>query len=155
MDNKIKKQVRLLSEKYSHKINYDLEILNITNNFNNIKLVSIDRENIQVEYNADLQVTKLTLVNQEVFHTLIELFLRTDAYQIQSNNGFLLTLNDWFQEEGSFAKESYESLKKVLQISEIEYLNLGGNRIEAEYYKGVLILTDDVNFYKSNLIEVI
>jgi hypothetical protein len=76
-------------------------------------------------------------------------------YKIEFIRGDLVELKDFVNEE-SIAKKSIKSLKEEWKINnEIECMDLGGNRFEVEYYKGILILIDDLpNCKLANVIDI-
>lgn len=52
-------------------------------------------------------------------------------------------------------KKTIQELKNKLKHSEVDKFDLGGNRFEVEYYKGILILRDDLPGCKSaNVIDL-
>lgn len=46
-----------------------------------------------------------------------------------------------------------KSLKVQLENEELDFFDIGGNRIEGTYFKELIILVDDLGWCKSNVIE--
>jgi hypothetical protein len=107
-----------------------------------------------IHANPDLDGKRFEIELEDIYDVLITLFSRYKVDPILPNKGKLLTIKDWTTEEGEQAKKRLKKLAKDLDRSGVVYENLGGNRIEAEYYKGLLILTNDILLCKSNVIEI-
>lgn len=152
----IKRNIKLLAEKYNHLIEYDKNAIILKNSNNDIRIWEEDKHEMNVRYNIDNKnINNLKLDKNHFYDLLIELLTRKKSnLNIEPKDGTLLTLEEWVNEEGDFAKEKLENLKRELKNSKIEYRLLGGNRYVAEYFKGIIIITDDLYWAKSNVILV-
>ena len=157
MDIELKSHIRKLTEKFNYKIEYRKDILVLQNEINKIELWQTDKYGINVSYNLSSdqdEVEKITV--NDVYDVIITLLSRKEQKtKLVPKPGILLTIQEWIKEEGEFAREQLEDLKRDLIINEqIEHRDLGGNRFLAEYYDGLLILTDDLWWAKSNVIQL-
>ena len=106
-------------------------------------LVSQVDSSINVDFIEDVYDIILTLLSRK--ENLEKFILK---------KGTLLTTEEWIKEEGKFAEEQLEELKRDLRYEQIEFREVGGNRYVAEYYNGLLIMTDDLYWAKSNVIPI-
>jgi hypothetical protein len=152
----IKRHIKLLAERFDHTIRYDNEKIILFNDKNTIEIEPCDKEKITILYNTHESLEEVLHVeNIFIYDPLIELLKRTSLYKIEFIRGDLVELKDFVNEE-SIAKKSIKSLKEEWKINnEIECMDLGGNRFEVEYYKGILILIDDLpNCKLANVIDI-
>ena len=155
MNKEIKKHIRILAEKFNHLIEYDKDILVLKNEINNIRIFQEDKYGINVSFNLLDKYKHLKVTTDRIYDVIIELLSRgKNTQDIELNSEMILTIEDWINEEGDFARKQLEKLKKDLKTENIKYRDLGGNRYEAEFYNGILILTDDLCFASSNIIEL-
>ena len=83
---------------------------------------------------------------------LINIFYRSELNKVNLNKGDLLSIED--------LKEEFTDIKKIedelfdLISKNIQYYDFGGNRILTQYYKGTLILIDDICYAKSNILHI-
>ena len=156
MKKETKQHIKLLAEKFNHNIEYEKEVMLLKNNLNEIRIWEKDKYGINVSYNdKNNSLKEMKLEVEDFYEVLLEILMRTSIVDnLRIGTGILLTLEEWVNEEGDFAKEKLESLKRDLKNEFIEYRNLGGNRYEAEYFKGILIIMDDLCWAKSNVISV-
>ena len=153
MNKDIKKHIRILAEKFNHLIEYDKDILILKNQQNDIRIWQEDKYGINISFNLKNKSKYLKINTDRIYDIVIELLKRGNNTQnIEINSEMVLTLEDWINEEGDFARKQLEELKKDLKLKDIKYRELGGNRYEAEFYDGILILTDDLCFASSNVI---
>ncbi|GAB1856895.1 hypothetical protein MHTCC0001_17310 [Flavobacteriaceae bacterium MHTCC 0001] len=153
MDKLIKKNIRLLVEKYNHSIEYNEDHISIYDSLNKIKVFQNQKYDFKVEYNIILNEVLVDVVKDDIYDILIELLERVELYELKEKTGFLLDINRWIKEEGG-SKEIIRKLIEDTKNNSLEYEHLGGNRIEAEYYKGLIILKDDLYWDKSNVINL-
>ncbi|PPK94927.1 hypothetical protein LY01_01680 [Nonlabens xylanidelens] len=155
MEQLIKKNIRLLSERYNHSIEYGINELFITNKINTIKIHPKNKYGFDIVYNTDEGIDKICSNLEDIYDFLIELLRRTELYKLIPKNGKLLDLSDWIKEEdGDWIIKSLKVLVTKFDDIQIEYKEFGGNRYELEFYKGLLILNDDLCICKSNVIEI-
>ena len=155
MNKELKSHIRKLAKKFNHEIEYQNDIVVLKSEMNKIELWEPDKNGVNISYNlSDNNFDKLKVEHDGVYDILIDLFRREKGSKLTLKNGVLLTIEEWIKEEGEFAKEKFEELKKDLHSEQIEFRELGGNRYEAEYYDGLLILKDDLCWAKSNVIPI-
>ena len=156
MNKERKKHIKILAEKFNHKIEYDRDIMVLKNSFNEIRIWTEDKYGTNISFNKSNDLSEeFKLKTEDFYNVLIEILGRKHIEEkLMIGTGILLTIKEWISEEGEFANEQLEGLKIELNSKQIEYKNLGGNRFFAEYFKGVLILTDDFCWGKSNVISI-
>ena len=155
MNQNIKKNIRLLASKYDHDISYNHDSsICVFNEINNIFIKLINKAEVLISYNLEKDEEEI-LIKANVFYDLfLNLLERNSLCKIELTEGDPLSLDDWFEHEGSFAKQQLKDLKNELARDEFTYKNLFGNRILVEFYSGILILTDDLCWTPSNIIEL-
>jgi len=154
LDKTIKKHIRILVEKYNHTIKYHPKHVNISNDINTINIVQNNKYNFDVDYNEIFKTEKVQVPINEIYDILLDLLIRNEAHKIEPKTGEVLSIEDWVKEEDSYAKSALDKLRSDLKIKPFDHRDLGGNRFELCYYKGLIILTDDLCLYKSNVIEI-
>lgn len=152
MDNSTKKHIKILAERFSQLIEYDRDILILRND---IRVWQKDKYGYNISFNLLGKHRLLKVSIDGIYNVVIQLLRRENNTQdVELKSEVVLTVEHWVSEEGDFAREQLEKLKKDLKTESIKYRDLGGNRYEAEFYNGILILTDDLCFLSSNIIEL-
>lgn len=156
MDKETKKHVRIVAEKFNHHIEYQKDVMVLKSDINEIKLWEIDKYGINISYNVNESQSDILKVEyKNIYDIILELLGRKGQDEkLETRTGILLTIEEWINEEGAFAKEQLEKLKRDLQYQVIEFRELGGNRYKLDYYNTILILTDDLYWAKSNVIPI-
>ncbi|NOQ71198.1 MAG: hypothetical protein GQ574_04295 [Crocinitomix sp.] len=154
MNQNVKKNIRLLAEKYKHDIQYRERSILLTSSINQIEITQKDKYGFYFSYNPNLEGKKREVDFHDIYDVLIDLLSRREIYHLKPKNGNLLTIDDWIDGDGCASDKAFQKQFKELDQSVLEYKNLGGNRIEAEYYKGLIIIIDDLLMDKSNVIEL-
>lgn len=154
MNHQTKRTIRVLAGKYHHTIGYEKEVLRLEGVVNSIAIEPTHKDLFTVQYNAPLGTESLAVPNDEIYDVLLALLRRKEASVIGRKAGNLITLDLYRLEEGAIVDQWLTQLKIETNTRGITHKKLGGNRIEAEYYQGLLILTDDLVFYASNVIEL-
>jgi hypothetical protein len=153
MDHQTKKNIRILAEKYDHAIRYDQEVIILESAFNRIEIRQKTREELTVSFNCAHGWEKLDIPHEEIYDIIIEVFRRNETQVVERKNYLpVLTLDSYIQEEGDFASDALKKLRSEIKNKGLTHKKLGGNRIEAEYYNGIIILTDDIMLQPSNVI---
>ncbi|WP_053989917.1 hypothetical protein [Mangrovimonas sp. TPBH4] len=150
---KLKEHIKLLAEKYNHKLTYDKFKIIVFSDKNYVEINELNQKSVEITYNYSTGKEKTILKNSDIYDLLIEILTRFELNIIRSKNCELLNISHFIEEEGKVANKRLAELKSEIKNGQVIYRNLGGNRIEAEYYKGILILKDDLMNYKSNVIE--
>ncbi|KQT20584.1 hypothetical protein ASG22_16550 [Chryseobacterium sp. Leaf405] len=153
MINKIiKKNIRLLSERYSHEISYFESVIVIKNEKNFIEIFSQFKENVLVKYNLEKGIDEVKIQDFEIYDILIKIFRRRDLEKVNLNPMNPLKIDDIEEEFGDLNK--FEEKLRSLINKRTDYFNIGGNRVLIELYKNILILRDDIGASKSNVINL-
>jgi hypothetical protein len=155
MQYKIKKYIKILAEKFYHTMEYDKEALLLIGQLNEIRIEKGKKSNFIISYNHENGVEALNILDDEIFDILLELFWRNDLDRIKLKGGELLNweLFKEIEKEDAFWDNFLLKVKKEADEKGFQYREIGGNRILLEYYNGLLIMFDDLKFYKSNVIE--
>lgn len=154
-EQRIKKTIRLLADKFDHLMVYEKDIMLLKNQVNNIQIRQEDKYGMTISYKLGGKVNKQKLPLERIYDVMLQLLQRQDDHtQIAAKPGVLLTVEEWIKEEGAWARERLENLIRDLNSQAFAYRWLGGNRYQAEYYKGLLIITDDLGWAVSNVIEL-
>ena len=146
---KIKNSIKVLAERYNHKVRYEKNCLLLTNNINKIELQE-QKYSYTVKYNTDKEFLTIESEKALIFDTLIQLFTRYTSYAITIQEKELLELKDYLSEEGKRAQKDWDNFTKKQKIAAEDNYIFFGNRIELEYFKGIYILRDDLNLKASN-----
>lgn len=156
MNKEVKSNIRKLAEKFNHEIEYHKDIVVLKSEINKIDLWQTDKYGINISYNLNENIyDKLEVKIEDVYDIILTLLSRKENLEkFILKKGTLLTTEEWIKVEGKFAEEQLEELKRDLRYEQIEFRELGGNRYVAEYYNGLLIMTDDLCWAKSNVIPI-
>jgi len=155
VNKNIKKHIKILAQKFNHSIEYEKNVLILKNDVNEIKIWEENKYGINISFNLLNKLKQVKITTERIYDFMIELFQRRNSSEdIKLNSEMILTIDDWVNEEGDFAKQQLEKLKNDLKTENIKYRQLGGNRYEAEFYNGIIILTDDLYFAASNIVEL-
>jgi hypothetical protein len=151
MDQLIKKNIRLLTERFNHSIEYSAEDLWIKSDLNSIKISPKHKYGFVVAYNSESNIIQIEIKLADIYDILIQLLRRTQPYGLKEKTGKLLSIADWITEEGDWVVKELKVLKNNLDQENLEFKEIGGNRFKGEYFKGLLILTDDLCWGRSNV----
>ena len=155
MNQELKRNIRLLTAKFNHEITYNHDSsISVRNEVNDILIKQLNKNELLVSYNLETEEIEVLKQTNEFYDLFLELLERTSLKKVKPKNGAPISLEDWFESEGDFAKQQLRNLKDEISCDKIIYKNLGGNRIEVEYYCGILILTDDLFLAPSNIIKL-
>jgi hypothetical protein len=149
-----KKHIKLLADKFTYSISYDNDSILLSNSIHQIRIADKDKYNVLISYDTQTGNTNYVVNEEDIIDTLYELLRREKLEKIQLKNGKLLTLKDYFDEEGHFFENKLKEVITELNLGSSIHKNLGGNRIEGEIYKDTLILVDDLMFFKTNMIDL-
>lgn len=147
----IKKNIRLLSEKFNHEISYYEKGILIKSDKNFIEIIPQHQKKLLVKYNIEDGINEVEILDFEIYDLLINIFRRKELETIALNLSFPLNLED-LEEFGDLNK--FEEYLMSLVESNTDYINIGGNRVLTEFYKNILILRDDIGHAKSNVINL-
>ncbi len=156
MDQHIKKHIQRLAEKFEHQLYFEKQVMVLRNEINEIKIWEENKYEMNIHFNENEKSIKKELLKKEhIYDLLIEVLSRKKLGDpILRQKGNLLTLKELIDVEGAFMDHEIKQIIKDRQTKDISYRNLGGNQYLVEYFKGVLILTDDLRWAKSNVISI-
>ena len=147
----IKKCLRLVAEKFSFSTNYLNETISISNNSIRISIEPKRDKNNTISYENLNQLENLTVSIDELFDIVIQSLKFDRKDKISRRKGEIITLENWIHEEQISLKEIEKTLFD-LKENNVTLYEFRGNRIIAEYYQGIIILSDDLGYYKSGII---
>lgn len=148
----IKKNIRLLSEKFNHEIFYSESLLLIKSKLNFIEILPLSKEKILIKYNIEKGTDEVEILTEYIYDLLINIFHRNELTKVNLNEGDLLSIVD-LEEEFTDIKKIEEKVFDLISEN-THYYNFGGNRVLIQYYKNSLILIDDICYAKSNVINI-
>ncbi|KUJ53840.1 hypothetical protein [Chryseobacterium aquaticum] len=148
----IKKNIRLLSERYKHEISYFKNVIVIKNEKNFIEIFPQFNDNILFKYNFEKGIDELKIQDFEIYDLLIKIFRRGELEKVNLNPMHPLNLYDLEEEFGGLNR--FEEKLISLMNLKTSYFDIGGNRVLTELYKDILILRDDIGAAKSNVINI-
>ncbi|WP_313385289.1 hypothetical protein [Chishuiella sp.] len=150
----VKNRIKILCEFFSYKITYENDIVKIFNSTNKISIRQAIKNQYIIIYNTNNSFDEIEIYENEIFDGLINIFNRINLEKIELNEFEIITLDILKEFEYSENHKLEDTLEKIIKQN-IEYKNIGGNRILHMYYKGYLILMDDLNgYFKSNVIKL-
>ena len=116
--------------------------------------ISFLKSEFGVQYKVDENSVSINLAPDQLLDFLIQFVQRSNqSDEIEVNRGELITQTVWAKEEGAaWITSASNALGYPFQNS---VHKLGGNRILAEYFEGMLILEDDLGYYKGNIIQLV
>ena len=148
----IKKNIRLLSERFNHEIFYSESSLLIKSKLNFIEILPHSKEKILIKYNIEKGTDEVEILTECIYDLLINIFHRNELTKVNLNEGDLLSIVD-LEEEFTDIKKIEEKVFDLISEN-THYYNFGGNRVLTQYYKNSLILVDDICYAKSNVINI-
>lgn len=153
MNSTIKKHIKLLAERFEHQLRYDRNALIIYNSSNTIRIEEYKKSDLDISYNVDTSSTKTERVPQDrAYDIIIKILTRYEVEEVKFSLGTPIQLEDWIEEE-SYKRTRIVDLQRQILKEDADHVILGGNRLEAEYFKGVIILMDDLMWMPCNVIE--
>ena len=155
MTREISHNIKLLSEKLDlmHEVKKESVVLKNDNISVNIR--QKDALQFQIEYSNYSDSYKRTVDLNLIYDFLIDVLLEKDNLKtIAPKTGVPLTIEKWIEIEGDFAEEQLKKLHNEIERRDIEFKELGGNVIEAVYFKGVIFLTDVLCETPSNIVQL-
>jgi hypothetical protein len=151
---RFKKRLRLLAEKLGGTLAYDQDgSLRLRFNTGSARFSSLSYDAMHCEIELGDAAFPIRAPKEFVFDIADRLAAPHLAPKLRSyTRGSLLTLQDYIDDE--HGGPCIESLRKrLVDDPSLVQANLGGNRIFAEYYRGVLILCDDLCRDATNVVD--
>lgn len=153
LNSKVKRHITLLAERFEHQIRYDKNALILFNSMNTIRIEEYKRDQLEISYNIGNSETKTERISiREVYDLIIKTLTRYEVHEVDFLLGTPIQLKEWMEEEWSKSSRILD-LQRKIKDENSEQIYLGGNRYEAEYYKGVIILMDDILWQPCNVID--
>ncbi|MDN5475579.1 MAG: hypothetical protein L0G39_01490, partial [Chryseobacterium sp.] len=90
----IKKNIRLLSERYHHDILYYEGVITIKNEKNIIEIFSQIKDHVSITYNFEDEIEKVAIRDIEIYDLLIKIFRRKNLEKVNLSPGYPLNLAD-------------------------------------------------------------
>jgi hypothetical protein len=150
-----KKRVRLLVERHGGEIDYSHDgAIRLRFESNSVVVRSVSCEAIECAIDLGDGPRCLRLPMTCVFDVVDRLAAPHRAESLRDYHPpAILQLEDYIREE--YAAECVRALREqIVEDPKLVETTLGGNRILAEYYRGVLILTDDLGMAGTNVVEL-
>ncbi|WP_144281103.1 hypothetical protein [Chryseobacterium echinoideorum] len=155
LQTETKKAIKVISEKYFHQVSFDYDVLKIFNDINLISINHIKKNEFKIKYNCEDYYDSIVIEEPEVFDVLINIFEREKLEKVSKSKMELITIEILLEEEVIHSAKDIKNFFEFYNGINQDYLNVGGNRVLQEYYKGYLILRDDFKYnYKSNVIKI-
>ncbi len=153
MNPKTKRHIKLLAERFEHQIHYDRHVICLSNFKNSIRIEENRKRKIEVSYNVDDVSTITNAVTPiELYDLLIKILSRFETEKVQFKSEQPIQLEEWIATECQRSTRILD-LKRRIQRKNSDHVILGGNRLEAEYFKGVIILMDDLLWTPCNVVD--
>lgn len=154
MESIVKRNVRLLAEKYEHSVSYPPQGLKISSTLNELCISPQSKDILLVEYNSSSERETVYVSTQGIYDIVLQILQRRNAHSVKMKSNHILNIEKWVSDEGKNALKDFNNLKQELKNSNPSNRIMFGNRIEAEYYSGVIILQDVMNEYVSTIINL-
>lgn len=152
--NPFKTELAVLGQKFGYRLTYIAQKRHFTNGVNQIWIEPLKNKHLlKCSSKTDSNLNECLLNADELIDAFYNVLQHPTFSKIQINSGPLITLHDYIETEKKEAQKSLVNLKKVLQTEAPNEYRLKGNRIEALYYRGFLILKDDLSYLKTNMIS--
>ena len=151
MNSDLKRNLRILSDHFDWRLSFQGNDLHLERGDLVIQLKEKRPSHIDLSYMNSAGEHFLNIPGADVYDIILQLFHATTEGVLERRTAKVLEVADWLNEEGDFF---LDKLKQLVLDSPQGYHHLGGNRILAEYLNGILILTDDLNYFKSNVLSV-
>lgn len=150
-----KKHIKILADKFNHSIEFSSSSLIIKSNINFIELTETQKNKVNIRYNVTGGEVKLSVTEIDLIDVVFEILRREKLEPVEMKEGELMSLKNYIDEVGKHYVQ--EKIKKIkFSRTDGTYKNeiLNGNRMEAEVYDNLLILTDDLRVCKTNTIDI-
>ena len=153
VSHSIKKNLRLLAERYGYVTCYEKDNLLLKKDDFIIKISSLVKGFINVRYSNKNTSNEIDAASKLIYHIVLRLFdCDKENLIVEWKSQRLLNLELYYEVENFSEKEIRLQINELLENGK-EYKEFGGNLIFGEYYKGVIILTDDLYFYSWNVVD--
>lgn len=153
MNPTTKRHIKLLAERFEHQIHFDRQTICLSNFKNSIRIEENHKRKLEVSYNVDDSNTITNAVTPiELYDLLIKILSRFETEKVVFKSEEPIQLEEWIATECQRNTRILD-LKRRIQRENSDHVILGGNRLEAEYFKGVIILMDDLSWSPCNVVD--
>lgn len=143
----------MLAERFKHHVRFNGNDMILTNSDNTIRIEEHKKGHLDVTYNVGRSHEKTVRVShKQVYDLIIKILIRYECHEVTLNQSAPIQIEDWIEEEQRNRITIIE-LKRTIKKENSEHVILGGNRLEAEYYKGIIILIDDIMMQPFNVVD--
>lgn len=153
MNPSVKRHIKLLAERFEHQVQFDRNAMIISNSSNTIRIEEYKKYDLEITYNINNSTTKTERVPQEEpYDLIIKILTRYEMGEVKFRLGNPIQIQDWIEEE-RYKSTRIVDLQRWILKEKSDHVILGGNRLEAEYFKGVIILMDDIVLSPCNVVD--
>lgn len=147
--------LKILAEKFNHKLEAYSNSITIINETNRISIQIENNNSFRIIYNLNWNDKVIIISNNEFYNFIIQLLKREHvSTEILINNKKVIEIEDWFEIEKEIAKSLIDEIQAELKYDyRIKSINLKSNRFDVCYYNGILILEDQNKKYLANIFE--
>lgn len=145
MEKNLKNRINKFAERFNYNVVYQNEDLVLTNHKQVIRIREEKKSKNLLNISMNENEKAIVLPEEFIFEILYKIFHRTFEFDIELNPGKVLNIQD-------FCEIEYLS-KDWLEKAREKKLS-GGNRILFEFYYDYLILVDDLNYFKTNIMKM-
>ena len=139
MEHRTKKNIRILTERFGHQIDYVGDQLVLRNSFGEIKLSSPDKYETIVSFDTHEGTNELKVQENEICGLIIELMNRQNIEGHWRNPGILRETEFAIAERQELTK-CLDDIKAKMEKEQLDQFEYGGNMYNIEYYKGLVII---------------
>ncbi len=144
-----KKHIGILANKFNHSSEFEGNSLIFKSNLNFIRLTDTLKNSVMIHYNVTNGENVISVDEDDLIDVVYELLRRDKLEIITLKEGSLMSVEKYIEEVGQHYFDKKIGASKIHK-NEI----LAGNRMEAEIYDNLLILTDDLRFFKTTTIAI-
>ncbi len=151
---KFKKRARIFSEKLGGVIDYGKnDSLNFQIGDNSVVFTPVSKNEMNCTINLNNGSTSYQISKDYIFDIIEKLCLpHLSETLLKYKNKTILQLSDYINEENG-QKLLDELRQRIVDNPSLETADLGGNRIIVEYYRGILVISDDILWCATNVID--
>lgn len=147
----IKKHIRLIAEKFQYSTSYTKESVILENTPVSIEIDFSGYDVFNLKHTINDTLKQIVIKPEALYDYIIQAFIFPYKTEIAHKKGELISLEIWASEEFISLKKLLNNIEKI-KSGDSEEHDFGGNRIMAEYYKGIILVRDDLAYYKANVL---
>lgn len=155
LNKTLKQNIQLLAELFSHQLTYEKYAIHLNSTLNNITIWAEDKYALLVCFNLENKSQQIKIEHYAIYHVLLELMQRrTDTQNVSLPHHELLSLDKVWSEERYSVQEELKKQRITTGQENMVYHDFSGNRYLVRYFKGILILKDDLCYAMSNVVKL-